>query len=269
MNIQYQLPENYQKEYIAQNKPQWVTITYPSTLTGTLRKANVLLPYGYSRQKEYPVLYLLHGIGGDEQEWKAGGPEYILANLFSEGKCKECITVFPNERVRVDDTANPADTFSLPHFQSFDCFREELMECLMPYINQHFSVLTGRENTAIGGFSMGGRNTLYIGLTKIEEFGYIGAFSPTFGLLEYENLNIHENGLLSKETFAVKDMYKDSTRLFLINGDHDDVVKNQPQLYHETLLENGSEHLYHIAAGGHDFSVWSVGLYIFAQMLFR
>lgn len=269
INIKYRLPEDYNKKYLTSDQPEWVTITYPSSITGTDRKASVLLPPDYSEEKKYPVLYLLHGIGGDENEWKGAGPEYILANLFAEGKTPECIAVLPNERVRKNDEKDPDDIFTLPHFQSFDKFREELFENLMPYVNKHFSTLTDREHTAIAGLSMGGRETLYIGLTKIETFAYIGAFSPTYGILEYENLGVHEMGLFTEDTFGMAKEWKDSTKLMIVNGDHDDVVNDQPQRYHDTLLKNGTEHDYYITKGGHDFDVWSEGLYNFAQIIFQ
>lgn len=269
MKVKYELPLDYQKKYLTDKEPVWETIEYASTYTGTKRKASVLLPPDYSSQKSYPVLYLLHGIGGDENEWKMGGPEYIIGNLLAEGKTCEFITVLPNERVRVNDAANPEDTFTFAHFKCFDRFREELFADLMPFIESHYSVKTGRENTAVAGLSMGGRNSLYIGLSKVECFGYIGAFCPTFGIFEYENLNVHEDGLFTKESFRIAKEYAATTKLMIVNGDHDDVVKDQPQIYHETLLANGSEHDYYITSGGHDFDVWSTGLYNFVQIVFQ
>ena len=80
------------------------SISYPSATVSTERKALVYTPPGYSKSKKYPVLYLLHGIGGDEKEWLKGGkPQVILDNLYAEGKLKPMLVVMPNDRAMKDD----------------------------------------------------------------------------------------------------------------------------------------------------------------------
>lgn len=269
ISIQYEMPEEYNRLFLEGAGAQWRELSYDSSITRTKRKLNVLLPQGYSEQETYPVLYLLHGIGGDENEWKGAGPEYILGNLMARQRAVKFITVFPNVRTRADDAGNPADTFSLGHFGAFDLFREELEQNVMPFLESKFPIRRERKYTAAAGFSMGGRESLYIGLTRPERFGYIGAFSPTYGIFAYTNNGVTENGLFHRDQFGLPDEYKDNTFLMLTNGDADEVVRKQPEIYHQALTENGTRHLYQIYPGGHDFSVWGQSLYGFAQHVFR
>lgn len=245
-----------------------VNIEYPSTTVGNTRKAIVLLPPDYDSQKAYPVLYLLHGIGGDQSEWMYGNPKAILGNMIAEGLAKPMIAVFPNVRAREEDSANPSDIFTKEHFQAFDNFINDLETDLMPYIKENYNVLEGRENTAIAGLSMGGRESLYIGLTLQENFGYIGAFSPAFGLLPYTNMNVIEEGLLKEDGFVLNEGYED-TLIMIATGDNDGVVRDEPYKYHMALEKNDVPHIYYEVPGGHDMNVWTNGLYYFAQELFK
>lgn len=238
-------------------------ITYPSTTTGTQRKCYVLLPPGYSTDKAYPVLYLLHGIGGDHNEWMGGKPDVVIGNLIHQGLAKEMIVVIPNVRARKNDSANPSDIYTPAHFAAFDNFINDLRDDLMPYIAANYSIASGRENTAIAGLSMGGRESLYIGLTMADTFGYVGAFCPAPGVLPY---NV-EPGLFPTDSFKLSEGL-DS--LILINaGAADGVVGQWPATYSATLDANGTEHIYYVAQGGHDFTVWKHGLYNFARMIFQ
>ena len=242
-------------------------ITYKSETTGTVRKANILLPAGYSAERKYPVLYLLHGIGGDENEWLAANPRELIGNLIASGEAEEMVVVIPNVRARADDGGNPSDIFSLPHFQAFDNFINDLQKDLIPYIKEHYSIADGREYTAIAGLSMGGRESLYIGLVLPDLFGYIGAFSPAFGLLPYSNNGVSEVGLFTEETLKLPAGY--SSYIMILTGDNDIVVNDEAMRYHKALSNNGVDHIFSITKGGHDFKVWSEGLYYFSKNIFR
>lgn len=266
MNCNYEMPNKYNEKFLPRVGAKWVEIEYWSTITETTRRANVILPSDYDgTKKKYPVVYLLHGIGGDENEWKNAGPAYILGNLAAEKQAPQMIAVLPNVRARNNDGNNLEDIFTLEHFHAFDRFAQDLKSSLMPYIKEHFAILEGRENTAIAGFSMGGRESLYIGLTMSEVFGSVGAFSPAFGIFPYTNNSVTEAGLFQKENFRIQEEYKDNTFLMIMTGDHDDIVGNEPVRYHEALQENGTEHVFYVTRGGHDFKVWSNGLYNFIK----
>ena len=241
-------------------------ITYESTVTGCMRKANVFLPPGYHADQSYPIVYLLHGIGGDEEEWFLANPVEIWANLIKNGALSECILVFPNVRARKDDRNNPEDIFSLEHFHAFDAFLFDLEQCLMPYMKQHFSIKEGREYTAICGYSMGGRESLYIGCSRPEVFGYVGAFSPAVGVLPYENAFVKENGLLQEKQLKWPEDLK--THILIMTGEEDMVVREEPKRYHETLEKNHTKHIFYETPGGHDYDVWAHGLYHFLKEIF-
>lgn len=243
-------------------------ISYDSTTTGTKRKANVLLPANYSVDKKYPILYLLHGIGGDHTEWLGGNPKYVVGNLIANGLAKDMIVVMPNVRARANDKANPSDIFSIDHYRAFDNFINDLTKDLMPYMEQHYSIAKGRNNTAIAGLSMGGRESLYIGFTLPQTFGYIGAFCPAPGILPYTMNGVTEQGLFSTKTFKLSDLYNHKTKVMIVAGESDHVVGTNPYDYHMALTNNKTEHIYYTTDGGHDFNVWKNGLYHFTRTLF-
>lgn len=240
------------------------TQEYYSTTTEKNRKVNILLPPNYSEDKKYPVLYLLHGIGGDHFEWNGANPTQVIGNLIAQNQAEEMIVVMPNVRARADDGA-PSDMLSQANFDAFDNFINDLRDNLMPYIKENYSILEGRENTAIAGLSMGGRESLYIGITMADTFGYIGAFSPAPGVLPYSS----EGGLFTKENFKLPDEYNGKTLLMICNGDNDTTVYDNPEQYDAALTENGTEHIYYQTSGGHDFKVWKHGLYNFSKRIFH
>ena len=255
-------PEDYTKKKTGVSYGEKVKITYNSKTTGVDRNAYVVLPDGYSETETYPVVYLLHGIGGDENEWFQGKPMEIVGNLVAEGKADKMIMVVPNVRARKNDKA--IYELTVEHFQAFDNFINDLRDDLMPYIEANYSVKKGRENTAICGLSMGGRETLHIGLKMTDKFGYIGAFEPAVGVLPY-NL---ENGLFTEDEMTLPQEYMNNTFLMIVKGREDGTVGEWPLLYHNALEKNGVPHLYYERPGGHDFTVWSSGLYEFTKRIF-
>ena len=177
------------------------------------------------------------------------------------------ITVIPNVRARANDAGNPQDIYTLGHYKAFDNFINDLKDDLMPYIEANYPVLTGKENTAIAGLSMGGRETLYIGCTMPDTFGYIGAFTPAPGLLPYTNFGVSEDGLFTTETLTLP---KGSDNLVMINaGISDGIVGIWPETYNKTLEENGVDTIFYMTDGGHDFVVWKNGLYNFVKRVFK
>ncbi|MBQ7776762.1 MAG: esterase family protein [Lachnospiraceae bacterium] len=262
----YTVPEGFDMIQEGVSYSEITEIEYPSQTTGTNRKANIILPVNYDEEKKYPVLYLLHGIGGDHNEWLYGEPATILGNLQAAGEAEEMIVVIPNVRARADDKGNPSDIFSLGHYEAFNNFINDLRDDLMPYIEQNYSVAIGRENTAIAGLSMGGRTSLYIGFSMPETFGYIGAFCPAPGIFAYTNYGVSEDGLFIKESFTIPEEL--DTFVMIVEGETDDIVKNWPKEYHEALEQNQVEHVYYVTEGGHDFTVWKHGLYNYIKNIF-
>src|SRR5512133_2288121 len=153
------------------------TISYNSTTVGTIRKALIYTPPGYSADKKYPVLYLLHGIGGDEKEWLNGGhPQVILDNLYADNKIEPMIVVMPNGRAMKDDRAS-GNIMAQDKVQAFATFEKDLLSDLIPFIEKKYPVLKDREHRAIAGLSMGGGQSLNFGLGNLDKFAWVGGFS--------------------------------------------------------------------------------------------
>src|SRR5206468_3570154 len=148
---------------------------YDSTTVGVKRKAQVYTPPGYTKNQKYPVLYLLHGIGGNELEWtRAGSAHVIVDNLLADEKLVPMIVVFPNGRAAKGVTARDPIPTQSPAFAAFE---KDLLTDLIPFIEKTYSVKTDRESRALAGLSMGGGQSLNFGLTHLDKFAWMGGFS--------------------------------------------------------------------------------------------
>ena len=233
------------------------TIAYTSKTVGTTRKALVYTTPGFSKDKKYPVLYLLHGIGGDEKEWLKGGtPQIILDNLFAEGKIKPMIVVLPNGRAMEDDRAT-GNIMAPDKVQAFATFERDLLDDLIPFIEKKYPTLTDREHRAIAGLSMGGGQSLNFGLGNLDKFAWVGGFSSA--------PNTKPPEVLVPNPEEAKKKLK---LLWISCGDADKLISFSKRT-HEYLLQNNVPHIYYIEPGGHDFKVWKNGLYMFSQFLFK
>ncbi len=234
------------------------TIQYKSKTVGNKRKALVYTPPGFSKKKKYPVLYLLHGIGGDEKEWLRGGqPQIILDNLYAEGKIRDMIVVMPNGRAMKDDRA-VGDIMAPDKVQAFADFEKDLLNDLIPFIEKKYPALKNRESRAIAGLSMGGGQSLNFGLGNLDKFAWVGGFSSA------------PNTKPPKELIPDVEAAKMKLKLLWIScGDKDWLIPFS-QRTHNYLSENNIEHIYRIIPdGNHDFKVWKEGLYNFSQLLFK
>ena len=233
------------------------TISYTSKSVGTKRRAIIYTPPGYSKKEKYPVLYLLHGIGGDEKEWlKGGNPQVILDNLYAENKIKPMIVVMPNGRAMKDDRA-VGNIFDSVKVKAFAIFEQDLLNDLIPYIEKAFPVLKDRENRAIAGLSMGGGQSLNFGLGNLDKFAWVGGFSSAPNTKRPEEL--------VPDAEAAKSKLK---LLWISCGDNDGLIRFS-QRTHDYLYEKNVPHIYYIEPGVHDFKVWKNGLYMFSQFLFK
>ncbi len=240
------------RESIARGK--MALVTYPSMSVGTNRQMTVYTPPGFSAAMRYPVLYLLHGIGGDEGEWPRGGaPDVILDNLIAEGKAVPMIVVMPNGRAQINDRAEGNVFASAPAFEKFE---NDLIKDVIPYIEANYPVKKGRENRALAGLSMGGGQALNFGLGHIDTFAWVGGFSSA------PNTRVPEK-LLTNPQEAKK-----LKLLWLSCGDQDNLM-GISQRTHAYLKSNNVAHVWHVGPGKHDFKVWKDDLHHFAQRLFR
>ncbi|HSQ57247.1 MAG TPA: alpha/beta hydrolase-fold protein, partial [Gemmata sp.] len=131
-------PEGFDKQRDGIDRGKLETVEYDSKSVGIMRKARVYTPPGYSKDKTYPVLYLLHGIGGDENEWpRSGAPDVILDNLIADKKAAPMIVVMPNGRAAADITARDGFGKQGPAFAAFE---QDLLTDLIPFIEKTYSV---------------------------------------------------------------------------------------------------------------------------------
>ncbi len=233
------------------------TASYYSKTVGVKRKTLVYTPPGFSNRKTYPVLYLLHGIGGDEKEWLNGGkPQLILDNLYADGRIKPMIVVMPNGRAMKDDRPS-GNIFDSVKVQAFTVFEKDLLNDLIPFIEKKYPVLKDREHRAIAGLSMGGGQALNFGLGNIEKFAWIGGFSAA------------PNTKTPAELIPDVELVKSKLKLLWIScGDGDGLISFSKRT-HDFLARKKVPHVYYIEPGVHDFKVWKNGLYMFSQFLFK
>ncbi|MEN2282585.1 alpha/beta hydrolase-fold protein [Algoriphagus sp. SE2] len=233
------------------------SIQYNSKTVGSTRKSLVYTPPGYSKKVKYPVLYLLHGIGGDEKEWLKGGhPEVILDNLYAEGKLEPMIVVMPNGRAMKDDRAT-GNIMAPEKVEAFATFEKDLLNDLIPFIEKKYPVLTDRENRAIAGLSMGGGQSLNFGLGNLDKFAWVGGFSSA--------PNTKAPEVLVPDPAKAKELLK---VLWISCGDEDGLLSFSKRT-HDYLIKEEVPHIYYLESGGHDFKVWKNGLYMFSQLLFK
>ncbi|MDP4189348.1 MAG: alpha/beta hydrolase-fold protein, partial [Bacteroidota bacterium] len=234
------------------------TVTYFSKTVGVKRKALVYTPPAYSKSRKYPVLYLLHGIGGDEKEWfNNGQPQVILDNLYAEKKVEPMIVVLPNGRAMKDDRAT-GNIYDGVKVQAFANFEKDLLNDLIPFIEKKYSVLNDREHRAIAGLSMGGGQSLNFGLGNLDKFAWIGGFSSA------------PNTKTPQELVPDPEAVKQKIKFLWISGGDADNLLTFSQRTHDYLSANKIPHIFHVIPGGHhDFKVWKDNLYMFSQFLFK
>lgn len=233
------------------------TVSYMSETVGTMRDAIIYTPPEYSEANSYPVLYLLHGIGGDEFEWlNNGNPGVILDNLNAEGMIVPMIVVMPNGRAMEDDSPGE-NIFEPARVQAFTTFEQDLLNDLIPFIESEYPILTNRENRALAGLSMGGGQSLNFGLSNLDIFSWVGGFSSA------PNTNAPDVLLPDPEEA------RESLNLLWISCGDEDNLMNISRRTHEYLAEHDVPHVFYVEPGGHDFEVWKNDLYNFSQLLFK
>ena len=228
---------------------------YTSTTVGTTRRLNIYTPPGYTKDKKYPVLYLLHGIGGDETEWQRFATVDVLAdNLIQAGKLRDVIIVMPNGRAQKNDKAEGNVFAAAP---SFAVFEKDLLTDVIPFIEKTYSILPGRENRAIAGLSMGGGQTLNFGLGNADKFGAIGAFSSAPNTLDGVKLIPDPDVTRKRQTY-----------MYLSCGSKDSLfgISRKTHVY---LADKKITHHWNVDSHAHDPTHWRNNLYWFLQGAFK
>jgi enterochelin esterase-like enzyme len=285
-------PEGYNVVRADIPKGKLEKVTYEATAVepGLKRWMEVYTPPGYSKDKKYPVLFLLHGIGGNEKsEWNTFVPNnkgsqglaaVILDNLLADKKIEPMIVVFPNGNVTRPGAAGNAGGGGAPGGRgggggrgapgggggdatqiSGDGwgkdFETDLLKNMIPFMEANYSVRTDREHRAIAGLSMGGGQALSFGLAHLDTFAYVGGFSSA------PNTRVPEQ-LVPDPEKATKQL-----KLLWISGGAKDGLLTYSSRTHAYLKEHNVPHVYNVDPGAHDFDTWNNNLYLMAQRLFR
>ena len=233
--------------------------TYYSTTCKRNKKYNILLPANYSENKKYPVLYVMHGYWEDQDRMIFNGnngnkmvTRQIIGNAIAEGAAEDMIVVFPY--IYSSETQDACSGMDEANNAAYDNFINDLTKDLMPHIESTYSVKTGPDNTAITGFSMGGRESLLIGMQRSDLFGYIGTICAAPGA-----------------TGAFKwESGKEPHLVFMTAGGNDQTVYSTPEGYHNNFTTNGVPHVWHYVQNGyHGDNCIRAHLYNFVRAIFK
>lgn len=229
------------------------------------KMANVYLPKGYDGTKRYSVMYLMHGIGGSESEWGLTGDfsivKKVLENLEEKDGIEPFIIVTPNGRSSRNYAKGDCD------YNAFYKFGQELRNDLIPYMDSNYSTYADRDHRAIAGLSMGGMQTINIGLCEcLDLISYFGAFSAAPTSYSASSISARISSKLAD--YPVNYFYnlcglEDGVAYSAAS----DAAKLLPRL-NKHFVE-GENFTWQEVHGGHDFNVWYLGFYNFAKIAFR
>ena len=260
-------PEGYDTPREGVSYPEIKKYTYFSRTAGRETNVNVMLPADCCPDKKYPVLYVLHGFF-DNEDWMlrdAVSMPVILGDLIQQGLARDMIVVLPY--IFCSPELPVVTGMNAESINAYDNFINDLFTDLMPFIESRFPASSERSMTAITGFSMGGRESLFIALSRPERFGYVGAVCPAPGLVKIENSPLHPGQLLRE------DMHfggHSPASLLITYSLADNVVGDAPASYCDILTRNG-EHptVQMLKDTAHDPTSVKPHLYELLQMVFK
>ena len=250
--------ENYKE---ANKRGVLEQVWYNSPTLNMNRRMFVYTPYGYKDSKvKYPVLYLLHGGGGDEEAWSSMGRAcQILDNLIEKGLAKPMIVVMPNGNPNQQAAQSlnlPVKEIDMRAPENANLYIHSLAKDIVPYIEKHYRVIAKPDSRAVSGLSMGGGHTLSVTNTYPGMFSYIAPLS----------MGTRDGAEIEAQLQAVK---KAGYKLYWVAcGDTDFVIEMAREL-DKALTKGGLEHTFHLTGGGHTWSNWRDYLNTLAPMLFR
>ena len=245
-------------------------VWYDSPTLNATRRMMLYLPPGYelSRQR-YPVLYLLHGTGGDETVWlEQGHAAQVLDNLIASGKAEPMIVVMPNGHTDtpaapgMGPNNNEQPTFA--HKQWMDGTFEQSFNDIMNWVDKNYRTRAAKRYRAIAGLSMGGYHSLYISANQPDDFNYVGLFSPAISRMDQGKCKIYDD--LEGKLIA---QFKQRPRLYWLGIGKDDFLYKDNAEFRKLLDKNRLRYTYHESAAGHEWANWRDYLVIFVQQIFK
>ncbi len=242
-------------------------ISYYSPTLNKMRNANVFLPKDYDKSKSYPVVYLLHGMGGDYMDYKGLDALDIAQNAVYDYNRNDMILV--SFTVFTDTDGKSESDYGFSDLTArYDNCENDVINALIPYINSHYSTKEGREYTAVAGFSLGGREALYLCFAHPDIFGYVGAFAPVGGVVDtgLDEITYGNRGYLLNE--LVPEGKEAPLLTLIVTGDEDPYCKLSSEYYSKYMTAHSIEHIFYYRPGGHEAVVWNNGLYNFLRRIF-
>lgn len=245
-------------------------VWYDSPTLGAKRRMMIYLPPGYDEgRQKYPVLYLLHGTGGDETVWlEQGHAAQILDNLIASGKAEPMIVVMPNGHT--DTPAAPGmgpDNNEQPtfaHKQWMEGTFEQSFNDIVNWVDKNYRTRASKRYRAIAGLSMGGYHSLYISANQPDDFAYVGLFSAAIGRMDKGQSKIYDD--LEAKLVA---QFRQRPRLYWIGIGSDDFLYKDNEAFRAMLDKNRLRYTYHESGAGHEWANWRDYLVIFTQLLFK
>jgi len=232
---------------------------YYSAVFNKWRQFYIYTPPAYDSNvnDKFPVLYILHGGGEDERGWATQGKsDLILDNLIAEKKAKPMLIVMPDGNV-------DAPGFSE---MSLKMFEAELKQCIIPVVEKNYRAETDSKNRALAGLSMGGIQTLYVGINNTDLFSYLGILSSGWILPMQSKLADAQYDFMLKNIDKIKNNLK---LLWISVGGKEDIAYNNCQTMRSKLDEMKINYEYDDYPGGHAWPVWRHDLYKIAPLLFK
>ena len=246
-------------------------VWYPSATAGFDRRLTVYTPAGYESNPKvkYPVLYVLHGIGGDEAAWVTQGrATQILDNLIARGEAKPMIVVFTNGNISQEaaplenSTDYTRPTMQLP--QTMEGTFETSFPEIVKFIDSRYRTIAKKESRAICGLSMGGFHTLYISVNNPDLFGYSGMFSAAIGVNDPGISPIYQDFDKKLATYFSK-----KPKLLWIGIGQTDFLIQANNDFRKKLDENKFPYTYMETDGGHIWRNWRIYLSEFVPLIFK
>jgi enterochelin esterase-like enzyme len=240
------------------------SVAYKSKALGTDRKMMVYTPPGYEQStSRYPVLYLLHGAGSDETSWtQRGSAHVILDNLIADGKLKPLVVVMPFGLAAVRAPGARGD--AAENKMQREGFNKDFFEDVIPLVDAKFRVYTDRDHRAIGGLSLGAAQALAMGLTHLDLFSRVAAFSPAMGASN----NPATGGVDFETVLADSGRINSQLKFLWVSCGTEDTLFDSIQLFSQQLSKHKVEHTYRITGGAHAYPVWQRNLNEVAPLLF-
>jgi enterochelin esterase-like enzyme len=242
-------------------------VQYDSKTLGTRRQIRVYLPPGYSPNRKYPSIYLLHGMGWNDLEWtQIRHADVVVDNLIADGEILPMVMIFPNG----DSSMTAAQIAAAGEGNAWmgggrggmsmevwlTPFENDLIKDIIPFVESRYSVYGDPDHRALAGLSMGGGQALNIGLAHPETFAWVGGFSA------------------APDTKAPADLVPDPAvpkklkLIWLACGNKDGLIRIS-QGVNSYLKEKGVPHVWHVDGNAHDTTEWESNLYLFSQRIFK